>query len=104
MHTVIWTYKLPPGTSKTQLIDTIHATARNYEGIPGLIRKYYGITPDGGALAGIYLWENLAAANAFHTPDWVAMAARRWAVTPQRQDWETPMVVESAERRLVAAQ
>ena len=104
MHTVIWTYKLPAGTSKDQLIATINATARNYEGVPGLIRKYYGITPDGGSLAGIYLWENLAAANAFHTADWVAMAARRWAVTPQRQDWETPMVVESAERRLVAAQ
>ena len=48
MHTVIWTYKLAAGTSKGQLIETINATARNYEGIPGLIRKYYGITPDGG--------------------------------------------------------
>jgi hypothetical protein len=104
MHTVIWTYKLPAGTSKSQLIETINATARNYEGIPGLIRKYYGITPDGGSLAGIYLWESVAAANAFHTADWVAMATKRWAVTPQRQDWETPMVVESAERRLAAAQ
>ena len=35
-------------------------------------------------------------ANAFHTADWVAMAAKRWAVTPQRQEWETPMVVESS--------
>jgi hypothetical protein len=95
---------LPAGTSKGQLIETIKATARNYEGIPGLIRKYYGITPDGDSLAGIYLWETVAAANAFHTADWVAMAAKRWAVTPRRQDWETPMVVESAERRLVVAE
>ena len=36
-----------------------------------------------------------SAANAFHTADWVAMAAKRWAVTPQRHDWKTPMVVES---------
>jgi hypothetical protein len=103
MHTVIWTYKLPAGTSKSQLVETINATAHNYEGIPGLIRKYYGIAPDGSALAGVYLWESVAAADAFHTADWVAMAARRWEVTPQRQDWETPMVVESAERRLVVA-
>jgi hypothetical protein len=100
----MWTYKLPAGTSKGQLIETINATAHNYEGIPGLIRKYYGITPDGSSLVGIYLYESVVAANAFHTADWVAMATKRWGVTPQRQEWETPMVVESAERRLVAAQ
>ena len=45
MHTVMWTFKVPAGTSKAQLIETINATAHTYEGIPGLIRKYYGITP-----------------------------------------------------------
>jgi hypothetical protein len=29
---------------------------------------------------------------------------KRWTGPPQRQEWETPMVVESAERRLVAAE
>jgi hypothetical protein len=32
------------------------------------------------------------------------MVTKRWAGPPQRQEWETPMVVESAERRLVAAE
>jgi hypothetical protein len=103
MHTVMWTFKVPAGTSKAQLTQTIHATAHNYEGIPGLIRKYYGITPDGDALVGLYLWENRTAADAFYTADWMATVTARWAAAPQRQDWETPMVVESAERRLVAA-
>ena len=104
MHTVMWTFKLPPGTTRTQVVDTIKATAAGYQGVPGLIRKYYGITPDGSSLVGIYLWENQAAANAFYTPDWVATVTKRWAAPPQRQDWETPMVVESAERRLIAAE
>ena len=47
MHTVMWTFKVPAGTSKAQLVETINATAHTYEGIPGLIRKYYGIAPDG---------------------------------------------------------
>ena len=47
MHTVLWTFKVPAGTSKAQLVETINATAHTYEGIPGLIRKYYGIAPDG---------------------------------------------------------
>lgn len=59
MHTVMWTFKVPAGTSKAQLTETINATAHTYEGIPGLIRKYYGIAPHGGSLVGIYLWENL---------------------------------------------
>ena len=50
MHTVMWTFKVPAGTSKAQLVETINATAHTYEGIPGLIRKYYGITPDGSSL------------------------------------------------------
>ena len=103
MHTVMWTFKVPAGAAKSELVDTIKATAHNYEGIPGLIRKYYGITPDGASLVGIYLWQNRAAADAFYTPEWVATVTKRWAGPPQRQDWETPMVVESAERRLVAA-
>jgi len=102
MHTLMWTFKVPAGTSRAQLIETIAATAHTYEGISGLIRKYYGITPDGGSLVGIYLWESAAAASAFHSADWVAMATGRWGAPPQRQEWETPMVVESAERRLVA--
>jgi hypothetical protein len=100
----MWTFKVPAGTSKTQLLATIAATAHTYEGVPGLIRKYYGIAPDGGSLVGIYLWESAAAAAAFHNADWVAMATRRWQAPPQRQEWETPMVVESAKRRLLALQ
>jgi hypothetical protein len=104
MHTVMWTFKVPAGTSKAQLIDTINATAHTYKGIPGLIRKYYGISPDANSIVGIYLGKNAAAANAFYTADWVAMVTKRWAAPPQRQEWETPIVVESAERRLVAAE
>ena len=105
MHTVMWTFKVPARTSKAQVIEIINATAHTYEGVPGLIRKYYGITPDGTSLVGIYLWESKAAADAFYTADWVALVTKRWAaLPPHRQEWETPMVVESAQRRLVAAE
>ena len=104
MHTVMWTFKVPAGTPKAQVVDTINATAHTYEGVPGLIRKYYGITADGGSLVGIYLWDSKAAADSFFNADWVATVTERWATAPHRQEWETPMVVEAAERRLVAAE
>ena len=34
MHTVLWTFKVPVGTSKAQLIETIDATAHTYEEFP----------------------------------------------------------------------
>jgi hypothetical protein len=104
MHTIMWTFKVPDGTSKAALVETINATAHTYQGIPGLIRKYYGIAPDGNALVGIYLWESKVASDALFTADWVAMVTKRWGTAPMRQDFETPMVVESAEQRLVAAE
>jgi hypothetical protein len=104
MHAVMWTFKLPAGTGKDELVRTINATAHTYQGVPGLIRKYYGIAPDGASIVGIYLWQNVAAANAFYTPQWRSMVEQRWGAPPQRQDWDVPMVVESAERRLVAAE
>ena len=103
MHTVMWTFKLPAGTTRTHVVDTIKATAASYQGVPGLIRKYYGLTPDGASLVGIYLWENRAAADAFYTDDWIARVSGRWQAQATRQDWETPMVVESAQHRLIAA-
>jgi hypothetical protein len=104
MHTVMWTFKLPAGTTRTHVVETIKATAASYQGVPGLIRKYYGLTPDGASLVGIYLWENRAAADTFYTNDWIARVSGRWQAQATRQDWETPMVVESAQHRLIAAE
>jgi hypothetical protein len=99
----MWTFKVPDGTSKAALVETINATAHTYQGIPGLIRKYYGIAPDGATLVGIYLWETKPAADALFTDDWFGMVTKRWGAPPLRQDFETPMVVEAAEQRLVRA-
>ncbi|HXS05741.1 MAG TPA: hypothetical protein VN723_03050 [Rhizomicrobium sp.] len=104
MHTVMWTFNLPAGTTKTHAVDVIKATAAGYQGVPGLIRKYYGLTEDGTSLVGIYLWENRPAADAFYTDDWIARVSERWQSKATRQDWETPMVVDNLQNRLIAAE
>jgi hypothetical protein len=71
MYTVMWTFEVPAATTKAKLVETIHGTAHTYQGIPGLIRKYYGIAPDGQTLVGIYLWQTKAAADALYTSEWV---------------------------------
>ena len=57
----------------------------------------------GRSLVGVYLWKSKADADRLYTADWVAMVTKRWGAAPLRQEWETPMVVESAEKRLVEA-
>lgn len=52
---------------------------------------------------GIYLWQSHEEADRFYDAEWVAMVTKRWAAPPLRQEWATPMVVESAEQRLVRA-
>jgi hypothetical protein len=66
MHTVMWTFHVPEGTSKQDLVNTINASAHTYLGIPGLIRKYYGIAQDGKTIVGIYLWKSKRQADAFY--------------------------------------
>jgi hypothetical protein len=100
----MWTFQLPADISKSDAVAIIRASAASYQGVPGLIRKYYGLTPDGTSLVGIYLWESRTAADAFYTDDWIARVSGRWQSQATRQDWETPMVVESAEHRLIAAE
>jgi hypothetical protein len=103
MHTVMWTFQVPTGTTKATLRDTIAKTAHTYLNIPGLIRKYYGIAEDGRTICGIYLWRSKAQADAFYTADWVKLVTERWAAPPIRAEWETPMVVESEAGRLIPA-
>jgi len=87
---------------KQDLVNTINASAHTYLGIPGLIRKYYGIAEDGKTLVGIYLWKSKHQADAFYTTRWVAMVTQRWQSAPTRQEWSTPMVVESEGGKLLA--
>jgi len=98
MHTVMWKFTLPADARKAQLDEVISASAGSYVGIPGLIRKYYGYALADGKreLVGIYLWQSKAQADAFYTSQWVEKVATRWGATPERHDWETPTVVESA--------
>ena len=57
--------------------------------------------PDCGSIVGIYLWDDRGSADAFYTPAWVEAVTRKWGAPPERLDWETPLVVESRDGRLV---
>jgi len=99
-QTVMWTFKVPAGVSRADIIERINATAHTYLGVPGLIRKYYVLAEDGKTMSGIYLWKSREMADAFYTPAWVALVTERWGGSAVRTSWDTPMVVNGRENGL----
>ena len=102
MHIVTWKYDVMEGKNRQDLLYTITAAAPEYLGVPGLIRKYYGIAPDCRSVVEFYLWKSKADADRFFNLDWDSRTSQRWeSAMMTRQDFEAPMVVESEQKRLV---
>jgi len=96
MHVVIWKYKIMEGKNRQDLLDAINGTVPDYENVPGLVRKYYGTSPDCGSVAEIYLWTSKAVADKFFDPEWDGETSRRWESAPMiREDYEVPVIVEN---------
>ncbi len=56
MITALVEFKLPQPMSLDQAKQTFLSTAPKYQGMPGLIRKYYVVSEDGRRAGGVYLW------------------------------------------------
>ena len=76
MITAIVRFKLPSGTSLDTAKAMFEKSVPNYEGVPGLVRKYYlyGEDRTGG---GVYLWESREAADRQYSAAWKSMITER---------------------------
>jgi len=102
MHIVTWKYDVMEGKNRQDLLDEIRGSAPGYQGVPGLIRKYYGIAADCKSVVEFYLWKSKADADRFFSLEWDSETSRRWeSALMTRQDFEAPMVVESEQKRLI---
>ncbi len=66
--------------TKEQAIEGAKLTAPQYLGMPGLLRKDYLSSDEGGG--GVYLWESREQAEAWYNDDWWIMMKERYGVTP----------------------
>jgi hypothetical protein len=66
--------------TKEQAIQGAMASTDRYLGMPGLIRKDYLSSDEGGG--GVYLWETREAAEAWYNDDWWVMMEDRFGVRP----------------------
>lgn len=101
MITAIVNFKLPADIDAKKAAELFRASAPNYEGLGGLVRKYYlfdAATHTGG---GVYLWHSRAEAEAVYTPQWRAYIAERYGTPPEIRYFETPVIVDNQRERAV---
>ena len=101
MITAVVQFKLPKGTSREDVFKAFKASSPNYQGLPGLIRKYY-LYGDEGVAGGAYLWESREAAEAVYTAEWRKMVAERYGSDPIIAYFETPVVVDNVSGDVIA--
>ena len=101
MITAIVQFKLPEETSREDAMKTFKASVSKYQGMPGLIRKYY-LYGDDGVAGGAYLWESREAAEAVYTAEWHKMVAERYGSEPTVTYFETPIVVDNVSGDVIA--
>ena len=63
--------------------------APGFLSVPGLLRKQFIHSVDGGVAGGSYLWENRAAAEAFYNGPWLDGIIRRYGAPPRISYFET---------------
>ena len=102
MHIVMWKFDVMEGKNRQDLLDAIKGSAPDYQNVPGLIRKYYGMASDLKSVVEIYLWKSKADADKFFNLDWDSRTSQRWeSALMTRQDFESPVVVDCDKNQLV---
>ena len=101
MITVIVEFKLPQPITPAQAKAIFLVTAPKYRGMPGLLRKYYFLSPDGTKAGGIYLWQSRAAAEAVYTEEWKAFVRGKYGSDPSLTYLETPVVVDNVVEAII---
>jgi hypothetical protein len=95
MITVIDMFQLPKPITRDEARRIFLSTAPKYQGVAGLVRKYYVLSQDGNTLGGIYLWNSRAEADAMYTDSWRAFVRDKYGCDPSVTYLESPVVVDN---------
>lgn len=95
MITAIVRFKLPASVTLAEAERLFQGSAPKYEGLAGLVRKYYLFDPETRTGGGVYLWESRAAADRVYTADWKKMIESRYGAAPDISYFESPVIVDN---------
>lgn len=78
MITALVQFKLPQPVTREKARELFSATAPRYREVPGLIRKYYLLSQDGGSAGGVYLFESREDAERLYSAEWKKTVQERY--------------------------
>lgn len=96
MITAIVRFKLPDTVKLTDAEAMFRGSAPKYQGLSGLVRKYYLFDEKSHTGGGVYLWESRDAADKVYTADWKKMITERYGAAPEITYFDSPVIVDNA--------
>ena len=95
MITALVQFKLKVPVSPSEAQQLFMGSAPKYQGLSGLIRKYYLLSEDGKTAGGVYLWESREDAEKLYTAEWRAFIVDKYGVEPEVVYFHTPVIVDN---------
>lgn len=102
MITAIVEFKLPQAITILQAREIFLSTAPKYQGMPGLIRKYYFLAPEGTTAGGVYLWQSRQDADRLYSKEWKAFVREKYGSEPVVNFFDTPVVVDNISNEVIS--
>ena len=96
MITAIVRFKLPATFDAAKAAEVFQLSAPRYQGLAGLIRKYYLYDAECRSGGGCYLWESREAAERVYNAEWRKMITDRYGSAPEISYFETPVIVDNS--------
>ncbi len=102
MITALVQFRLPNPITLEKARDIFLSTAPRYRATPGLIRKYYVLSEDGGTAGGVYLWKSRKDAENLYTRDWENYVQEKYGAPPSVTYFQSPVVVDNVTNEIVS--
>jgi len=95
MITALIQFKLPKPVTRAQAQEIFLSAAPKYRETPGLLRKYYLLSLDGGTGGGVYLWRSREDAERLYTVEWEKFIFDKYGSEPTVTYFESPVIVDN---------
>ena len=95
MITALVQFKLRQPVTREKARELFSATAPKFREVPGLVRKYYVLSQDGGAAGGVYLWKSREDAERLYNAEWKKSIQERFGSEPTVTYFESPVIVDN---------
>jgi hypothetical protein len=101
MIAVITTFHLPKPITREEARRIFLSTAPKYQGVAGLTRKRYLLSPDGYRVGAIYLWDSRTEAEAMYTERWRDFVREKYGADPSVEFFDSPVVVDNLTHEII---